>query len=333
MASFHAELHLAGASYRVVHCYYACYQPTDSRGQVNAKVRHDLLQLTVDVPETDVLLAWAATAHKPLDGQVVFYDMTQLVAHETIAFVAGECVSYTETFESGAKGDGSYICQLAVAAPTFELLSGGPVVALAARSIGGGSAAEYSPSPNIAVGSGANIGAAMTAVEAAALVASNLESLDLKATAKAVNTERGMYNCTQITEALVARLRGTDPEAVAPADGQTRNLLQVEALYGTTFDFADQDFHKAFNTIANSPEGTIGLLVTLPKEESEDGMGHIVTIVNNKGVPTIIEGQHWNAYNPAEIITSSTRAARRYGDEDQVHLGLAILPPPSPTIV
>ena len=56
MASFHAELHLAGTSYRVVRCQYACHQPTDARGRVNAKVRHDLLHLTLDVPD-DALLA------------------------------------------------------------------------------------------------------------------------------------------------------------------------------------------------------------------------------------------------------------------------------------
>ena len=59
------------------------------------------------------------------------------------------------------------------------------------------------------------------------------------------------------------------------------------------------------------------------------GTGHVVTIVNNGGVPTIIEGQHWDAYNPVEVLTSSTRAERRYDNPDKVHLGLAIVPPPT----
>ena len=156
-----------------------------------------------------------------------------------------------------------------------------------------------------------------------------MESLNLNAIAKAVNTGRGMTNCSQITEAVVARLRGTDPEAVAPKDGQTRQVPEIEKIHNTTFAFGT-DFHKAFRKIENSPEGTIGLLVMIPK--GPGSMGHIVTVVNHKGVATIIEGQHWDAYNPAETITSSTRAARRYGDEDQVHLGLAILPPPTPLV-
>ena len=131
MASFHAELHLAGTSYRVVRCQYACHQPTDARGRVNAKVRHDLLHLALDVPDDDALLAWAATPFKALAGEVVFYNATQLVALETIAFTAGQCVGYHETFESGAGRDGAYVCQLSITAPAFELRSGGPAAAAA----------------------------------------------------------------------------------------------------------------------------------------------------------------------------------------------------------
>ena len=131
MASFHAELRLAGTSYRVVRAHSACAQSTDARGRVNAKVRHELLHLTLDVPDDDALLAWAADPFKKLAGEVIFYDTTQLVALETIAFAAGQCVGYHENFESGAGRDGAYVCQLAIAATAFELRSGGPA-ALAA---------------------------------------------------------------------------------------------------------------------------------------------------------------------------------------------------------
>jgi hypothetical protein len=137
MASFFAELHLTGNRYRVVHCQYAASQSTDARGRVNAKVRHDLLYLTVDVPDSDALLDWAAAIHKPLAGEVVFYNPTQLVALETIAFTAGECVGYQEVFESGAGGDGAYVCQLTITAPAFELRAGGapPAAAVATASL------------------------------------------------------------------------------------------------------------------------------------------------------------------------------------------------------
>ena len=74
---------------------------------------------------------WPAAPFKARAGEVVFYDATQRVAHETIAFAAGQCVGYHETFESGAGGDGAYVCQLSITAPAFELRSGGPA-ALAA---------------------------------------------------------------------------------------------------------------------------------------------------------------------------------------------------------
>lgn len=135
MSSFYAELHLAGSSYRVVRCSYSCYQPTDSRGRASAKVRHNLLQLILDVPSGDVLTSWASAVHKPLAGEVVFYDTARLVPNETIAFTEGECVGYQEHFTSGANGDGAYVCHLQVAAPAFELRSGGPAAAAQVQGI------------------------------------------------------------------------------------------------------------------------------------------------------------------------------------------------------
>ena len=132
MASFYAELQVAGGSYRVVHCGYSCAQPTDAQGRVTAKMRHNPLQLVLDVPPDDVLVGWAATPHKPLAGQVVFYDIATQVAHETIAFPDGECVQYGEQFASSASGDGAYVCLLTITASSFELRAGGPAGALAA---------------------------------------------------------------------------------------------------------------------------------------------------------------------------------------------------------
>ena len=50
---------------------------------------------------------------------------TQLVALETIAFAAAQCVGYHESFESGASGEGAYVCQLTSTAPAFALRGGG----------------------------------------------------------------------------------------------------------------------------------------------------------------------------------------------------------------
>jgi len=190
MPSFFAELHLTGNRYRVVHFHYGASQATDARGRVNAKVRHNLLHLTADVPDDDELLNWAATIHKPLSGEVVFYNPTQLVALETIAFTAGECVGYQEVFESGAGGDGAYVCQLTIAAPAFELRAGGapPAAAVATTSLRKAAAvASQARSATTAVATAAAAAEATATAAAAATGASAAAIADAGAAAAAAH--------------------------------------------------------------------------------------------------------------------------------------------------
>ena len=126
MGSFYAELQVGGRGYPVRHCSYHFTQATDERGRVSAKVRHGLVQLTLDVPDDDFLLSWAAAPHKPLPGQVVFFDARGGPARETLAWEAGECVGYQEEFLSGSIEAGAYVCHLTIAAPKLRLLPGGP---------------------------------------------------------------------------------------------------------------------------------------------------------------------------------------------------------------
>ena len=93
--------------------------------RVRERVRHGLLELVLDVPANDQLMLWAATPHYPLDGHVSFYQASEFMAHETVAFKAGQCVSYREVFEAGADLVGAYRCYLTIAAPKLELLAGG----------------------------------------------------------------------------------------------------------------------------------------------------------------------------------------------------------------
>jgi hypothetical protein len=327
MASFYAELQVAGNTYRVVHCYYACHQATDARGRVQAKVRYAPLELVLDVPTDDGLLAWAHAPHKPLAGQVVFYDVARQTAHETIAFSAGECVQYAEDFASSATGDGAYVCQLTITAPSFELRAGGPAgaaatiaalspalsTAMAALPVGGGAPEPDVPTPDAAGTSAAGALGAAPALTPLAMV-------------QAVNPSNSTTNCSHITEALVARLHGTDPLAVAP-DAPTRTLKEIETLYGTTFT-PTPDFYTVFNTINESPEGTVALVVMGPREVTEDSMGHIVTIVNHQGKAKILEAQNWGGYDRPEVITSASRAIRRYGDAEETELAMTLIPAP-----
>jgi hypothetical protein len=103
---------------------------------VQAKVRHGLLHLTLDVPDSDLLLDWAHVAHKPLSGHVTFFEPDQRTARETLSFAAGQCVSYQETFVAGEGTAGAYVCQLTLTSDGLSMAPGGPAspfVAPAAR--------------------------------------------------------------------------------------------------------------------------------------------------------------------------------------------------------
>lgn len=126
MASFSARLRVDGQTYPVVLCSYSFSQAMRGRGRVTEKVRHGLLEIVLDVPAGDQLLAWAATAHHPLDGHVSFYKENEFMAHETVVFTGGECVGYQELFEAGAALIGSYRCSLTIAATRLELTAGSP---------------------------------------------------------------------------------------------------------------------------------------------------------------------------------------------------------------
>ena len=108
MSSFYAELVIAGQTHPLRQCEFGFTQATDPRGRVQAKVRHGLLHLTLDVPDTDLLLYWAHTAHKPLGGHVTFFEPNQRTARETLSFAAGQCVSYQETFVAGDGATGAF---------------------------------------------------------------------------------------------------------------------------------------------------------------------------------------------------------------------------------
>jgi hypothetical protein len=126
MASFSAELYVAGATYPVRHCTYEFTQAKSERGRVVAKVRHGLVRLTLDVPDDDKLLDWAHTPYKPLAGRVSFYNAKGGPVLETLAWEEGQCVGYQEEFASGDQNQGAYVCHLTIAAPKLTLRPGGP---------------------------------------------------------------------------------------------------------------------------------------------------------------------------------------------------------------
>ena len=126
MASFYAELHVAGHVYPVRLCTYEFTQATGARGRVVAHVRPGLVHITLDVPRDQILMMWAATAHKPLPGCLIFRNARGGAAEETLSWEAGQCVGYQEEFSSGNDQQGAYVCHLVIAAPALTMQAGGP---------------------------------------------------------------------------------------------------------------------------------------------------------------------------------------------------------------
>jgi hypothetical protein len=121
MSSFRSILTLDAQEYPVVHCAYEFSQATSERGRASAKVRSGLLTLNLDVPDSDQLLAWAADPLKKLSGAVIFQETNRPIAREVLTFEDAFCVSYEESFVSGADADGAYRCLLQISAGNLTL--------------------------------------------------------------------------------------------------------------------------------------------------------------------------------------------------------------------
>jgi hypothetical protein len=131
MASFSAQLRVAGHVFPVLRCAYHTSQATDGRGRVVTKVHYHPVELVLDVPDSDVLLAWAADPHKRQAADIVFLDPATGSAIETLHLAAAYCVGYRESFASGDTSTGAYQCHLTLSDPDgFTLLPGGPSMAL-----------------------------------------------------------------------------------------------------------------------------------------------------------------------------------------------------------
>ena len=146
----------------------------------------------------------------------------------------------------------------------------------------------------------------------------------LAAIAGGMNPSNSAINCGFLVDAAVARFSGSDPNAVAPANGDG-TFSQIDGRHGTNMQW-NQSFDKAFDAVQAGGPGTTALVgIQYPPP----GTGsHIVTMVNNNGKVAIIEGQDWGGNDPQEIITDPARANERYGSTSNV--GYTVIPPPPP---
>lgn len=141
------------------------------------------------------------------------------------------------------------------------------------------------------------------------------------AIANAVNPENGTTNCGHIIDAVIARVKGTDPDAVAPNE-QDGSFDEIEKRHGTQLKWG-QTFEQAFDQVNSGPEGTTAVVGII---YGGGAASHVVVISKLNGQATIIEGQDWGAGNPREAITTPQRANERYNPDGRSNVGVGVLP-------
>lgn len=118
MASFSAVLRVDGQAFPVTHCTFETEQAIGQRGRVSAKVRYSPVQLVLEVPDADALLAWAVNPQQQQATTITFLDAHGGRALETLHLPEAYCVAYQEHFRSGDAAGGAYQCSLTLTAPT-----------------------------------------------------------------------------------------------------------------------------------------------------------------------------------------------------------------------
>jgi len=102
MASFSAELRVAGRVYHLLHCTYSTYQSTDARGRANAKVRHSPVELVLQAPRDNFLGAWGADPYKRCAVDIVYRNANGGQPLETLSMAGAYCVGYGQRFQEGS---------------------------------------------------------------------------------------------------------------------------------------------------------------------------------------------------------------------------------------
>jgi hypothetical protein len=147
---------------------------------------------------------------------------------------------------------------------------------------------------------------------------SNEQSLE--EIANAVNPNNSNVNCGNIVDAVIQRLTGADPDAVAP-DSQDGSFAQIEERHGTQIEWG-HTFEDAFNAMSERPEGTTAILGI----DYGNGSSHVVVMTKRGGDVAIVEGQAWGQGAPAEVIATPERANERYNPGGTTSVGYGIVP-------
>ncbi|GAB6112282.1 type VI secretion system Vgr family protein [Desulfomicrobium salsuginis] len=138
--------------------------------------------------------------------------------------------------------------------------------------------------------------------------------------AQSVNPQNSTINCGFSVDAVIARLYGTDSNAVSPAslDG---TFTEIGNRHGTKLVWG-HSLNDAFNAVREAGPGATAIVGI----DYGNGSSHVVVLTNDDGTPTIIEGQNWGRGLGAGAITCPTAVQNRYNPSD---VGIGMLPRPA----
>lgn len=139
--------------------------------------------------------------------------------------------------------------------------------------------------------------------------------------AYAVNPADSTSNCGYIIDAVIARISGRDPHAVAAA-GQDGSFADIEARHNTTIVWG-LSFKEAFDRMRARRDGTTAILGI--RYAPHLFSSHVVVILKRDGLVAIVEAQPWGSDAPREVITTPHRANERYNQDGQTTVGLGLI--------
>lgn len=143
----------------------------------------------------------------------------------------------------------------------------------------------------------------------------------MEAIVSAVNPANSVQNCGLIIDAVIDRLTGSDPQAVAP-DQMNGSFAEIEQRHGMTMAWG-HTFSDAFQAVRNGGNGTIAIVGI---QYSGGTASHVVVMANDHGSVGILEGQNWGPNDPREVITTPERANARYNADGGSNVGFGLIP-------
>ncbi len=134
--------------------------------------------------------------------------------------------------------------------------------------------------------------------------------------AREVNPTNGDKNCAYIAYAVVARLRGIDPKAVAPAGAyNSGSEKKIDELIGKPF--LSGSFEEIFEHVIRGGDGAIAIIrIKFPGR-----VAHVVVMANFKGQVGIIEAQR-----PKQLIIFPEDADAYYNPNGNNSIGYRMGP-------